>query len=266
MSNWPLDHYKRWDIEYDTATGIKKFKSSMSSYFENIVLDSLEATMYNVFTGEKIASETKRSLGKIFSTSLDMKVFIYRIQAALAMYEDAGQRAKWLNLCHGIEVCLGFAPNIGIKFYKGDSTAYLYPEGAEILDENVVNQTLKWLESHPKALGHFEIALKLYMENDEAKQRSLLNELRNAIEQLLKEILSNSKPIEQQTADLKVWLTTKGGNEHVRSLYSQLLFGPFTKYQNDIKHTREFDAHDIEFMIYLTGIFMRQLLQLERNA
>lgn len=128
----------------------------------------------------------------------------------------------------------------------------------------MINRTLLWLDLHPRALQHLEIALKLYMDNDKANQRSLRNELRGAMEQLLKELLSNSKPIEKQGGDLKDWLTAKGAHPQVMSLYTQLLFGPFTIYQNDVKHTREFNEQDIEFMIYLTGIFMRQLLQLER--
>jgi hypothetical protein len=50
-------------------------------------------------------------------------------------------------------------------------------------------------------------------------------------------------------------------------MYKGLLFGPYKQFQNDaVKHEEEFAENDIEFMIYLTGTFMRLLLQLEQKA
>jgi hypothetical protein len=41
------------------------------------------------------------------------------------------------------------------------------------------------------------------------------------------------------------------------------VFGEYRLYQNDaVKHGEAFSEKEIEFMIYLTGTFMRLLLQL----
>lgn len=46
-------------------------------------------------------------------------------------------------------------------------------------------------------------------------------------------------------------------------MYKQLLFGPYRIYQNQaVKHGEEYSENEVEFMIYLTGTFMRLLLQL----
>jgi hypothetical protein len=47
-------------------------------------------------------------------------------------------------------------------------------------------------------------------------------------------------------------------------MYDDLL-ARFMQYQNDaVKHGDNWSSIEIEFMIYLTGAFMRLLLQLER--
>ena len=46
-------------------------------------------------------------------------------------------------------------------------------------------------------------------------------------------------------------------------MYAKLL-NLFAKYQNDkVKHAEKWAEPEVEFMIYLTGLFMRMLLELE---
>ncbi len=160
-----------------------------------------------------------------------------------------------------------FTPQAGLAVTKTQLGVTVYPSGAELLDDRVVNQTLSWLADHPKILEPFETALRLYMEGDQSKQRNLLDNLRYSIEQLLKEVLNNDKALENQKNELLTWLQGKAVHQQVINLYHQLLFGPFRQYQNDaVKHAGEYQAQDVEFMIYLAGTFMRLLLQLEKDA
>lgn len=50
-------------------------------------------------------------------------------------------------------------------------------------------------------------------------------------------------------------------------MYEFLLFSPYALYQNNaVKHDEEFAVDEIEFIIYLTGNFMRFLLRLAENT
>ena len=243
----------------------------MGNSLTGVELRKTEAELYNFLIGYSVAEPNYgygqsggSELTAILVQNLDLTSYVNRLQTIFELYERLDRQEEWNLLCNVVEVCLSYTPNIGIDFHKGEKVATLYPQGAELLDKGIINGTLFWLEAHPKVLQHFDVALKLYMEGDKAKQRSLRDELRFSMEQLLKEVLQNNKPIEKQGNALKMWLKLKGAHPQVVNLYGQLLFHGYTNYQNDVKHTGEYREQDVEFVIYLTGTFMRQLLQLER--
>ncbi len=90
----------------------------------------------------------------------------------------------------------------------------------------------------------------------------MLDNLRFALEQLLKNILSNRKSLENQKTYLLPWLRKKGLHTQVVNLYEKLL-KTYQDYQNNaVKHNEDFSLDEVEYMIYLTGNFMRLLIQL----
>lgn len=102
------------------------------------------------------------------------------------------------------------------------------------------------------------------MEGDVGDYRSLFDNLRLALEQLLRQVLDNKKSLENQERELLKWIKARGAHQQVVNMYKQLLFGPYSRYQNDaVKHGEQYSEDEAEFMIYLTGIFMRLLLRLQ---
>lgn len=267
MANWPFDHYKRWNIEYSEEESFQQFRYRMEVYLRKVKISPSEADLYNFLVGSGIADYIHgTTFPHLFRSDLGLTEYISRVQALFELYERLENTEKWETLAKAVDTCLDYSPDIGISFHKDKETAILYPKGAGLLDDEIVNRTLLWLNEHPKVLQPYETALKLYMEQDESKQRNLLDNLRFAIEQLLKEILQNNKSLENQQKELGLWLKGKSVHQQVINLYNQLLFGPFRQYQNDaVKHAGEYREQDIEFMIYLAGTFMRLLLQLEKS-
>lgn len=158
-------------------------------------------------------------------------------------------------------------PGTGFRISVRGTSVILSPKGAVLLDEEVVNQDLDWLSDHLKALKPFKQALKTYSMNDKENYRSLFDNLRFALEQLLRTILDNRKSFENQERPLLLWLGERGIHQQILNMYKQLLFGPYRIYQNDaVKHGEEYMEDEAEFMIYLTGTFMRLLLQLDRKT
>ncbi|HEY9858558.1 MAG TPA: hypothetical protein V6D16_03560, partial [Candidatus Obscuribacterales bacterium] len=87
-----------------------------------------------------------------------------------------------------------------------------------------------------------------------------------ALEYLLRKVLNSDRSIENQIKETKSvllpWLKQKGVHGQIAAMYQKLL-AHYDSYQNDaVKHKEKFFLDDIEFMIYLTGTFMRMLLQL----
>jgi len=131
----------------------------------------------------------------------------------------------------------------------------------------VVDDVIGWLENYPTVAKHYERALKHYTGGGRDNYRSLLDDLRRALEELLREVLGNDKRLEQQEQPLSRWIEQRGVHKEVRSMYTKLLFGPYRIYQNKaVKHGEEYSEDEVEFMIYLTGTFMRLLLQLQART
>jgi hypothetical protein len=165
------------------------------------------------------------------------------------------------------EDLLKASPSIQLRISKTKKGMLVYPAGAKLLDEGLVNDNLNWLQDYPESLRAFEQALSIYLGGDKPKYRNLIDNLRVAIEQLLRRILNNQKSLEKQTKELDNWLAARGVHKQIRNLYGQFLFGPYTVLQNDVaKHgDEELLADEIEYVTYLTGAFIRLVVQLKRS-
>ena len=192
------------------------------------------------------------------------------LQWTFCTFEDIGQITgdMIIDIASKLKIAIDYSPYIGIEVAISGRTVTLYPAGAKILDENVINQDLIWLEGYPEPAKFFQKALDTYLKKDTTKYRELLDNLRNALEQLAREILGKETSLENLNNDkyLLKWLKQKGVNQEVIGMYHKLL-EHFTDYQNEhAKHGDSWSPNEVEFMIYLTGIFMRMLLQLNQNS
>jgi len=175
----------------------------------------------------------------------------------------AESSASTYTIVESIEEAVDLTPGCGLRIVRKDQSLSVYPAGAKLLDEKAVNDVLQWLSDYPEALKPFEAALQIYSEGNKAKYRSLLDDLRLSVESLLKSVLGKKKSLENQKLNLLPWLKERGIHQQVVNMYDSLLFGQYALYQNDaVKHGEKYSNDEIEFMIYLTGTFMRMLLQL----
>ena len=175
------------------------------------------------------------------------------------------------NLLDGIIESLNYAfalsPNVMLHIAKMTDGATVYPGGAGLLDDVLIEENLSWLEEHAGASKAFRGALAIYASKDADKYRNLLDNLRFAVEQLLKDALGNQRSLENQKDLLLPWLKNKGLHTQVTGMYHDLLFGRFATYQNDaVKHGEKYTPQEIEFMIYITGTFMRLLIEASKQT
>jgi hypothetical protein len=182
-----------------------------------------------------------------------------------ALWESGhGTQAKQFaaNLCHLMELSPGFDANVLIS--KSEIT--IYPAGAKLLDESLVEEVLEWLEGYSSVGKHFYEALKIYSTKDVTKYRNLLDNLRFSLEQMLRIVLGNQKSLENQKVESLQWLASHNVHSHITNMYNDVI-GRFASYQNDaVKHNERYAPVEVEFMIYLTGTFLRLLVQLHRQG
>jgi len=91
--------------------------------------------------------------------------------------------------------------------------------------------------------------------------RAALDNLRLCIEQLLKETLGNSKPLEKQKEDLGKYLKAKGLSREIRTQALNTL-DSFTRYQNNnVKHNFKDEYAEMDF-VFSMGESLIKVLKL----
>ena len=195
-----------------------------------------------------------------FREEEDFKQFIKFLQTLFWLDLDGEVRETlYLGLKEDIELSM---LHVQIKRTGGDDII-LYPKGAKLLDENVVNNVLDWLIRYPKAYQNFKSGLEKYQ--NRLNQRNLVDDLRLAFELSLKKILKNRKSLENQACPLGSFLKDAKVPKVIRNMFTTLM-DYYSKYQNQYaKHDDRVDELEIEFIIYLTGTFLRYLMIVEES-
>jgi len=280
--------YKRWNIEYDEDKRFIDFKNRALSTIDEILGEfflsdiNLERIFLKLiakhFPQSKIGGF--QNISKVLEVT-SVKEFrnspVYKIiseENNFTEFIKCLQTLFWLDLSSEVkkELYFGFKEDIKfslldiqIKRIKEDNIIF-YPKGAKLLDEKSVNDVLDWLISYPKVQKSLKSALEKYQ--NKIYQRNLIDDLRVSLELFFKEILNNNKNLENQEKTLSEYLEQKNVPKELKNMFWKLI-DYYTKYQNNYaKHGDKVDSLEIEFMIYLTGTFIRFLMILEdrKNA
>ena len=152
---------------------------------------------------------------------------------------------------------------INIELYKRGSEYLFYPSGAEILDTKLVNDNLNWLELYPKAREKMHLALSSQQRNGQPRQ--IIDNMRLSFELFLKQYLNNEKSLENQKELLGKKLQEYGIAKEIRDMYATV-FSFYTRYNNEnVKHDDKCAKVETEYIIYLTGTFIRLLIQIDKK-
>lgn len=280
--------YKRWNIEYSQEKKLNDFSNRALStinmfvvpffnkvgkqynddywllkYFKFIGISispvSLNANNWEVSGYQNIFENYLTS--KIQNGKIEEIIFYFQMLFDLkidipSFYEDKSfKEILYLELTENIDLSL-----LDIKIKKTKDTFIIYPAGVKLLDENVVNEVIDYLNDYPLVQKHFMSALQKYQERK--YNRNIIDDLRFSLELLLKNILNNKKVLENQISLLGPYLKSKNAPAEIINMFMSLI-NYYKDYQNEhAKHGDKVREAEIEFMIYLTGTIMRFLLSL----
>ena len=122
---------------------------------------------------------------------------------------------------------------------------------------------INWLSTYEKAQNQYRQAL-----NDMLKgkyDRQVVDSLRLALELFLKQFLGNDKSLENQVKDLGVYLKNKNLSSEVSNMFFKLI-DCYAKYNNShAKNDDSVDENELDFLLYLTGSFIRFLIKINNK-
>lgn len=152
---------------------------------------------------------------------------------------------------------------VDVQLCKRGSEYLFYPSGAELLDMKVVNDTLNWLEDYPKARAKFHEGLLLQKRHSPIRQ--VIDTMRLALELFIKQYNDNEKSLENQKEQLGKYLKEQNVAKEIRDMFSTL-FSFYTTYNNqNVKHNDSCNEVESEYIIYLTGTFIRFLINVKKQ-
>ncbi len=130
------------------------------------------------------------------------------------------------------------------------------------INQPLVEETKHWLTGYPTAASLYAEALQKYRHG--AFQRNLLDDLRLALESLLRELFGNQKSLENQLPAVGAYIKAAGGSPQLANMFHRLL-DYYSKYQNDhVKHNDAVIETEIEFVLEVTSSFMKHLVRIKK--
>jgi hypothetical protein len=169
----------------------------------------------------------------------------------------ADKLAKAIDLSPGIDIRLELSPG----------RAELLPAGVQQLDQ-CVDQSMQWLAHFPDAQKEFGQALAILAQKREDQFRQAQDSVRFALEKVLKLLLNNSSPLEDQGKPLKEWLRSKGLHQTLCDVAVQIMMLLSKQYQNSsVKHdnavgtgeAKVWQTFEVEYVVYQYATLFRLL-------
>lgn len=129
------------------------------------------------------------------------------------------------------------------------------------VDQSLKNRTRHILESYPDVKKLFDAALS--KSNSQSYTRNALDDMRLALELLLKNLLQNNKSLENQIASVGLFISQHGGSPEFANMFVKLI-DYYSKYQNTyVKHNDAVPFPEVEFIFDMTASFMKHFVQLK---
>ncbi len=139
-----------------------------------------------------------------------------------------------------------------------------YGKYSELIDYginiNLVEETKHWLKDYPESLKLLEGAEEKLM--GRIFQRNLLDDLRLALETLLKGIFDNNKSLENQITNVGNLIKQNKGSKELTNMFLVIL-KYYCNYQNEyVKHNDLVKENEIDVIFEMTCSFMKYFLKL----
>ena len=142
---------------------------------------------------------------------------------------------------------------------------FVFPKGAEELDDALVSQPLEWLKKYPNSQKAYAKVLKEYSNADEEQASGIADNLRKALETFCQEFFGGGKSLENYISDYGNYLQQKGVPTEISNEFIKLL-DLYTKFNNNYaKHHDKTELNILEYIMYQTGNIIRLLITLKNS-
>jgi hypothetical protein len=134
-----------------------------------------------------------------------------------------------------------------------------YPVERELIDN-----TTAILTAYPKAYAQYQSAMQKYTGG--VFERNILDDMRLSLELLLKNILNNSKSLENNIDETGRFLEDNNVSNEIKNVFRKLL-NYYSRYQNNhVKHNDNVPENELELIIELTSVFIKFVVSVKNEG
>ena len=279
---------KRWSISAPDSPeeAFQKFKQRVLNVFKDIKVDenSIGQALYKGID-EAVTKKSITDFCTFFGTELQWKIrgTLIPTEYSTNIIDYLSNEVNPINFYTAIEIILSLKfrsnhhrleliravkeiieisdVNVAIG-QDSDGYIILYPKGEKKLDDELVNNTLSFLNKESNK--HFEEALRFYQKK---KSRDSADHLRRSIEEFLRYKLGNQKGFEQNITTLQKKLKITNDQSEVRNIIFKTFDYIDKCFNKNSKHgNQNIGEAENEFLIYQTGLLMRYINEIIPNV
>ena len=174
--------------------------------------------------------------------------------------EYAWKRTNFSNLlCNMLD-----ESHIPFDLLEDEGEYFIFPKGAQELDDALVSEPLEWLKEYPQAHKTYCIALKQYSEG--IYIRDVADNLRKTLEAFLQEYLGNTKNLETNKNEICKYLGEQGVDAGISGLFQPLINSYKNINDRIAKHNDAVDEKLLEFLLYQTGVLIRMVITIKSGG
>lgn len=273
---------KRWNIKDDEEDKeqlknrclavINNYLNSISEYYSREYEISRFCSDVEIQLGVRASNDQYADFSrtKLFRmlNSLDLNtkenynLFMYFIEIVLnyeyVHFEDEEINSFIIRIAEVLKIS-----NANVMVCKNGNNYELYPMDTEFLNGALIVDVLSWLDEFEQSKKSFAKAIRT--KRTESNYRSIIDELRLSIELLFKQLFKNEKSLENQTENIGRYFKENNISIEISNMYIKLM-DLYTKFNNNnAKHNDNIKEIEIDYMIYLTGNFIRLIVLIEKN-
>lgn len=261
---------KRWNIEYAETpeAAFSKFKVRALNVLEDInnhlteesisefcqfygIKETWDVNHYNDSRWNKnIINRLSSENNPIEFYKLLEVIFSLNI-TSVSGYRGGDSYSKSILLRKIVDAVNYSNVDIAVVIEKGE--ILFYPKGSELLDEELVNSPLSFLNN--ESSEHLIQALQFYQAKKHIKSAE---SLRRALEEFLRYKLQNTRGLNANITELQTKLKSDKRDAQVRNIIGTT-FSYLDQYFNENSKHNDGDINDSEneFLIYQAGLLMR---------
>ena len=154
--------------------------------------------------------------------------------------------------------------NIPFEVIRDEDGMFIFPKGAQELDEGCVSRPFRWLQMYPRTQRAMRLALEAYTNKEDPSNTADL--FRKALETFSQEFLGSNKSLENLRTAFGTFMKSKGVPSELSSNIESVL-QMYTNYMNSYAKHKDGTAEIfLEFIMYHTGNIIRFMISLKGHV